>query len=358
MDIKSFLVLFFICLSTHHVIGDKLDDLDDHFDLDHDDDFDDHLDDLFDGNDHDDFSHEDLLEKQLLRKIEQFLPNEQQPQLVSVSHTNAANLEKSLGFGIPLIPANNQPSNDISIQNNNQQIPQSLSAPSPPLIQHEPPLQTFGVPLPAIVEQPKQNRFSTPQNSGASVSQHSGDSSSSSLDSGDISQSQLAALDQPVEQPVVIVRDSIEDYDVDIPVLVDPAPLGIDPAHQDYDDIGNNEIGGQGRQLDDGGHRSFAPNFDPFEGNFPRYALVPRTSFSCGDHEFGGYYADTEADCQVFHICLGGGLMGSFLCPNGTLFNQPLFVCDWWFNVDCSLASQSYQLNARIGVEVASDEQF
>ncbi len=26
----------------------------------------------------------------------------------------------------------------------------------------------------------------------------------------------------------------------------------------------------------------------------------------------------------------------SFLCPNGTLFNQVYFICDWWFNVDCS----------------------
>ena len=26
----------------------------------------------------------------------------------------------------------------------------------------------------------------------------------------------------------------------------------------------------------------------------------------------------------------------SFLCPNGTLFNQEYFICDWWFNVDCA----------------------
>ena len=28
----------------------------------------------------------------------------------------------------------------------------------------------------------------------------------------------------------------------------------------------------------------------------------------------------------------------SFLCPNGTIFNQEYFICDWWFNVDCSKA--------------------
>ena len=26
----------------------------------------------------------------------------------------------------------------------------------------------------------------------------------------------------------------------------------------------------------------------------------------------------------------------SFLCPNGTIFNQEYFTCDWWFNVDCA----------------------
>ena len=53
-----------------------------------------------------------------------------------------------------------------------------------------------------------------------------------------------------------------------------------------------------------------------------------------------GYYADPEADCQAFHICANdstdGKIKYSFLCPNGTLFNQQYFICDWWFNVDCS----------------------
>ena len=53
-----------------------------------------------------------------------------------------------------------------------------------------------------------------------------------------------------------------------------------------------------------------------------------------------GYYADEEAQCQVFHICTADGAGGlakySFLCPNGTIFNQNYFICDWWFNVDCS----------------------
>ena len=55
-----------------------------------------------------------------------------------------------------------------------------------------------------------------------------------------------------------------------------------------------------------------------------------------------GYYADPEAQCQAFHICTddaqGGLTKYSFLCPNGTIFNQEYFICDWWFNVDCSKA--------------------
>ena len=66
----------------------------------------------------------------------------------------------------------------------------------------------------------------------------------------------------------------------------------------------------------------------------------------------GGYYADVEADCQPFHICadLGAGVKYkySFLCPNGTMFSQAYFICDWWFNVDCSASEQFYSLNDEI----------
>ena len=69
----------------------------------------------------------------------------------------------------------------------------------------------------------------------------------------------------------------------------------------------------------------------------------------------GGYYADVEAECQVFHICGNDGNGGltkySFLCPNGTIFQQQYFVCDWWFNVDCSLAEELYSLNDIVAAE-------
>ena len=62
--------------------------------------------------------------------------------------------------------------------------------------------------------------------------------------------------------------------------------------------------------------------------DYPILAEVPETSFNCEGRTEGGYYADQEADCQPFHVCVneGGSLSKfSFLCPNGTLFNQVSF---------------------------------
>ena len=89
--------------------------------------------------------------------------------------------------------------------------------------------------------------------------------------------------------------------------------------------------------------------------DYPIFGEVPDTSFLCDGQVDGGYYSDPEADCQAFHICAGDGTGGltkySFLCPNGTLFNQQYFVCDWWFNVDCSLAEDLYSLNDEYAAE-------
>ena len=91
-------------------------------------------------------------------------------------------------------------------------------------------------------------------------------------------------------------------------------------------------------------------NIDGIAGkDYPDYAAVPETSFSCDGRAQGGYYGDPEAGCQVFHVCTNNGAGGlrkqSFLCPKGTLFQQKYFVCDWWFNVDCSTTESFYKLN-------------
>merc|ERR1712128_205945 len=89
--------------------------------------------------------------------------------------------------------------------------------------------------------------------------------------------------------------------------------------------------------------------------DYPIYAEVPESGFVCDGQVDGGYYADPEAECQAFHICTADGAGGlakySFLCPNGTLFNQNYFICDWWFNFDCSTAEDLYSLNDDIAAE-------
>merc|ERR1712055_1122521 len=89
--------------------------------------------------------------------------------------------------------------------------------------------------------------------------------------------------------------------------------------------------------------------------DYPIYSEVPETAFACDGQADGGYYADGEAECQVFHICTADGAGGlaqySFLCPNGTVFNQNYFICDWWFNFDCSEAESLYSLNDEIAAE-------
>merc|ERR1719295_2468513 len=92
--------------------------------------------------------------------------------------------------------------------------------------------------------------------------------------------------------------------------------------------------------------------------DYPIYAEVPESGFSCDGQVDGGYYADPEAQCQVFHICTADGAGGlaqySFLCPNGTVFNQNYFICDWWFNFDCAEAEGLYSLNDEYAAERAA----
>jgi len=89
--------------------------------------------------------------------------------------------------------------------------------------------------------------------------------------------------------------------------------------------------------------------------DYPIYSEVPESGFVCDGQVDGGYYADPEAECQAFHICTADGAGGlakySFLCPNGTIFNQNYFICDWWFNFDCSTAEELYSLNDEIAAE-------
>ena len=69
----------------------------------------------------------------------------------------------------------------------------------------------------------------------------------------------------------------------------------------------------------------------------------------------GGYYSDPALQCQAFHVCVRIAEVElskySFLCPNGSLFDQQYFICDFWFNVDCSQAETLYSLNDALAAE-------
>ncbi|TRY62198.1 hypothetical protein TCAL_02114, partial [Tigriopus californicus] len=82
------------------------------------------------------------------------------------------------------------------------------------------------------------------------------------------------------------------------------------------------------------------------EVDYPIFNVAPETSFECADRPVG-IYADVEARCQVWHQCFGENKW-SFLCPNGTIFNQEIFTCVWWFNFDCQTAPDFYGGNEKL----------
>ncbi|CAL1265982.1 unnamed protein product [Larinioides sclopetarius] len=90
------------------------------------------------------------------------------------------------------------------------------------------------------------------------------------------------------------------------------------------------------------------------EVDYPTYYVIPKTSFRCSDQLYNpGFYADIEARCQVFHYCYEHR-QESFLCPMGTIFNQPILACDYWYSFNCSLAPSYYSVNA----DKRSENQF
>lgn len=77
-------------------------------------------------------------------------------------------------------------------------------------------------------------------------------------------------------------------------------------------------------------------------------------SFSCEERTYG-YYGDVNNNCQVFHICLpitdtdGSRILRynkySFVCGNGTVFDQEALVCNYPENaLPCEDSNQLYGL--------------
>ncbi|KAI9553932.1 hypothetical protein GHT06_019203 [Daphnia sinensis] len=85
--------------------------------------------------------------------------------------------------------------------------------------------------------------------------------------------------------------------------------------------------------------------------DYPILHAIPNDlKFKCelvdsADTQHPAYYADPYTRCQVFHVCQASRAKNSFLCPNGTIFNQKVRVCDWWHNVQCDESSAYYNVN-------------
>ncbi|XP_063908062.1 uncharacterized protein LOC135126155 isoform X1 [Zophobas morio] len=80
----------------------------------------------------------------------------------------------------------------------------------------------------------------------------------------------------------------------------------------------------------DGYHDLHLPHDPPL---YPTLARVPQTGFTCAGRHYG-YYADVASGCQAYHLC-EQNTAASFLCTNGTLFNEQFQVCDQFYNVRC-----------------------
>jgi hypothetical protein len=75
--------------------------------------------------------------------------------------------------------------------------------------------------------------------------------------------------------------------------------LGVSSTYQDVARLNGNRVIPQANETD---VESAVAAESPSE---PLTSL-PETSFTCADKIPGGYYADLEADCQLFHICSMG----------------------------------------------------
>ncbi|KAJ9585050.1 hypothetical protein L9F63_020605, partial [Diploptera punctata] len=73
-----------------------------------------------------------------------------------------------------------------------------------------------------------------------------------------------------------------------------------------------------------------------------------QTAFSC-EGRVAGYYADIESGCQLYHLCDVDGRRSTHSCPNATLFQQRMMICDHWYMVDCNKSVHDYNANLLIG---------
>ncbi|XP_076374067.1 uncharacterized protein LOC143258657 [Tachypleus tridentatus] len=89
-------------------------------------------------------------------------------------------------------------------------------------------------------------------------------------------------------------------------------------------------------------------NKDVSGAGHSKYTELPFTNFRCRNYELPGYYADTETECKVFHICEPNKRQHDLMCPPGTIFSQALLTCDWPHKVQCSRSSDFFEINNQV----------
>ncbi|XP_013778216.1 uncharacterized protein LOC106462801 [Limulus polyphemus] len=144
------------------------------------------------------------------------------------------------------------------------------------------------------------------------------------------------------EVPESVANYPRSDYGNDQLVLSSPGPSSnILPRPNDHSTVGI--------RYEDG-HSNYHIKINPIPGipgeDYPVFSQVPFTRFRCKDVPYPGFYADVESGCQVWHYCQLDSRQDSFLCTNGTIFNQETRVCDWWYNVNCPDSIYLYGVNA------------
>lgn len=76
------------------------------------------------------------------------------------------------------------------------------------------------------------------------------------------------------------------------------------------------------------------------------FASVPPLNFTCDNKIAGGYYADIDTGCHIFHLCAPSNLQTltdhPFCCHPELVFDQRFLVCDRPENVDCPVSNRYY----------------
>lgn len=93
------------------------------------------------------------------------------------------------------------------------------------------------------------------------------------------------------------------------------------------------------------------------------FASVPPLNFTCDNKIAGGYYADIDTGCHIFHLCAPSNLQTltdhPFCCHPELVFDQRFLVCDRPENVDCPVSYRYYsdQFDGPVKVQQRENEE-